>query len=80
MSDNEKIQGINLDTKFLEQSSTEELSSETRINSYWSFRENESLENMNVCDFEVNSSLFLQKYTINTSFCKFVHKSSNLVH
>jgi hypothetical protein len=68
MSDNEKIQGINLDTKFLEQSSTEELSSETRINSYWSFRENESLENMNVCDFEVNSPLFLQKCTINTSF------------
>jgi hypothetical protein len=124
MSDNEKIQGINLDTKFVEQSSTEELSSETRINSYWSFRENESLENTNVCDFEVNSSLFscmiffflspnkvivynrhlfgthmnltlitlgvikqfifdiviLQKCTINTSFCTFLHKSSNQVH
>jgi hypothetical protein len=54
MTDNQRIQGINLDTKFLEHSSNDELSSETRIDSYGSYRRNESLENMNVCDFEVN--------------------------
>jgi hypothetical protein len=54
MTDNQRIQGINLDTKFLEHSSNDELSSETRIHSYGSFRRNESLKNMNVCDFEVN--------------------------